>query len=442
MRRRGAWLLALFGAFGSTLRAQDDPTALFEQLAAQDGRARSEAYRTLSRTRPPELLDWLRSHVDGLPATSRQLVCNLLRGYPQSQRQPLDEHLMRSKYGLLRVVGAAGELARLARSGDDRARLAATAVLADGLRTCASGELGTALSFVPEPCDLQVLAALRDHMQPDLKAGLAGQLLRRVGPLIGADEASLAAVRRLLDAKDRGVRAAALACLCRFEAEPVVPLVELLREHADVVGPVRVQLEGAPHLDARLVEALATRLGTSSSPHELRQLAQLLARHAVPRVVGALADVLERGADKLHAAAAAELQRLQTELSPAQLQQLLSAPSPYARIVAADGLRRRDDRTGLDALLATAAAAGRHRAEAARALGGFRARSAVPVLLDMLDDADVEVRRRAWDALQKTWVALFPFRRFDFATIAYDPEAAERRAGIAALRAFWQQATS
>jgi HEAT repeat protein len=100
-----------------------------------------------------------------------------------------------------------------------------------------------------------------------------------------------------------------------------------------------------------------------------------------------------------------------------------------------------DDPSGLPVVIALLPRArGAKRAEAARVLGGFRSRQAVPPLLDLLDDPELAVRQAAWTGLQEIWRDLLPYRRFDFARCGYDPSASARAPGIAALRAFWERA--
>ncbi len=75
-----------------------------------------------------------------------------------------------------------------------------------------------------------------------------------------------------------------------------------------------------------------------------------------------------------------------------------------------------------------------------RALGQFRVRAALPPLLDALADDDAQVRRDAFTGVARLLPALFPYRRFDMRAAGYQPDAApaQRAAGLAALRAWWQ----
>ena len=64
----------------------------------------------------------------------------------------------------------------------------------------------------------------------------------------------------------------------------------------------------------------------------------------------------------------------------------------------------------------------------------------MPVLLSVLDDADMQVRVVAWEGVQSTMRGLFPSRRFDFGGLGYDPRANSRAAALAQLRSWWAAA--
>ena len=416
-----------------------DPAALVEELGSSDMRKRLDAYRKLQRLRPTNLPQLLESCMDDLPHHGRQLASNLLRSVPGDARRRLDERLADSADPYLKAMGAAGLIRLHDRTGDRSGRRGALEAMAAAVRTCDAGnELPAVLQELGAVRDAVVLDALVARLKPDVSGHLLGQLLMRLwdSPHGGATEA---AVRKLAEAQDRRVRAVALAFLAREHDDAVEGLVELLEQHEDLLASVASQLEGSRRLNERLVEALLGLFESLRSPHDLTRLVRLLSGQPSSRIAGALGPLIDHEDDKLRDAALKAMAALPGGLSDKDAQKLLQSSSPLAHVVAADSLRRRDDRSGLDVVLRAANTAGAHRAEAARVLGEFRSREAIPVLLGLLDDADAGVRSRAWIGLQQTLRSLYPFRRFDFATAGYDPAASDRSAGISVLRRYWQQ---
>ncbi|MBM4063993.1 MAG: HEAT repeat domain-containing protein, partial [Planctomycetes bacterium] len=173
------------------------------------------------------------------------------------------------------------------------------------------------------------------------------------------------------------------------------------------------------------------------SKYKVARLAALLRAQAPERAARVLRDLLAGGSADLRAAALEALAALPGGLDQKTLHRLLRDGDPGLQIVAAATLRRMDDPSGLPVLLELVARTGGHRAEAVEALGGFCTREVVEPLLNALDDGDVLVRERAWDALYAVLGSLFPYRHFDFPKCGYDPNAASRQAGIAQLRAWW-----
>lgn len=435
------WVIAI--ALATSIHAQSsdertDTAGLIERLGAENARDRNHAYRQLQRERPADLPQVLEARLEALPHHGRQLASNLLRNLSIEQRRHLDQRLIESDHPYVRAIGAAGRIRLCQQTGDQVEHARAIEAMASAVRACdVRVELGAILQELGAAPDALVVDALVGRLSPDLSSSLVGQILQRLQPS-QEDQAIESAVRALSTSEDRRVRAIALAFLVRAHRDAVEPLIELIEKHTDTLQPAMTQLQGAARLDPRLLEALLRRFPTLRSPQELTQLTRLLAPGSASRVARQLAALVDDDDSRMADGAATQLSRLARSLSDETARELLASPAPLARVLAADCLRRRDDRSGLPAVLDAASTAGSHRAETARVLGEFRSREAVPVLLGLMDDANVKVRSHAWTAVQKTLQSLYPFRRFDFSTVDYDPNALDRSAAMATLRRYWK----
>jgi HEAT repeat protein len=202
---------------------------------------------------------------------------------------------------------------------------------------------------------------------------------------------------------------------------------------------VRSFLDRATRLDPAVVDAIAAAL-QAARPFDVGPTATLLQRHAPDKAVAALRALLAGNNAELRGPALEALAAIPGALDQKQLKELLDSADVSQQLAAAATLRRMDDPSGLPVVIALLPRARARKAEAARVLGDFRSRQAVPPLLDLLDDQDLAVRQAAWTGLQEIWRALLPYRRFDFTRCGYDPAAPARAAGIAALRAWWDRA--
>lgn len=405
------------------------------QLGSKDHGPRNAAYRELMRDRSPRIPALIGKQIGSFPQISQQLACNLLRNHPLDDARGVYRDMLAAKNAYLRVVAAA----RLLGGGPKAAvRKRHMQTLLEGLASCGNGRKMAALDACRSVPGDEVLAAMRDWLQPKqpqhIVVGVLRELLRRERD---ATEATTAAAVRLCEAAEARVAGAAHAYLLRRGGEHGKRLAELCDKEPAVFWTVRDLLPKAGSRSKEVVEVMVAALRKPRSERDVNQLAQLMKSGSQAELGGVLRELLGHDKDDIRAAALKQLSTLPGGLKHADLVQLLKTGAVAARLVAADTLRRRDDPVGLDAVLASVDKAGKHKAEAMRVLGRFRARKAIPVLLDALADKDLGVRVAAWDGLKFTMNGLFPYRRFDFRGLDYDPRGQGRAAAIAQLRQWW-----
>ena len=149
--------------------------------------------------------------------------------------------------------------------------------------------------------------------------------------------------------------------------------------------------------------------------------------------------LLESDDVQVSKAAFDSLMQMGTGLDAKYLRSLLASARPQLAIAAADALRRLDDHAGLSKLIELAKRPGKDRPVAVEALGKFRARRAVPTLIDLLEDKDQNIRSRAQRGLQRILRGMFPYRALDLAATGYRSGGgtAPRREAVAKIRSWW-----
>lgn len=430
------WLAPLLLA--GAVVAQADPAPLVDRLAGDDHGARFAAFRELQNDRSGKLVPLLVARLPAMPFEGQRLAMSLLDAQPaESLREPM-ARLCRSEAMFVRARAAAWLANHVGPAGDPKIRARAVADFAEGLRGCSPIEIGDLVhrlhALREEPC----FAAARSHLRPDAPTHVVANVLstlRRCEPQPSA--ATLAAAAALVDAKQPGVRAVALACLAETDAARVAPLAALLQAQPELVWSIEDLLAAHPRLAEPLVDALVVALAKPRSKHDLGRIARMVGRDAPDKARTALRDHLADKDAELRAAAVAELAALPGGLDDKDLRDLLADPLASSRLVAAEALRRRDDHAGLPAVIELARQPSADRLAAVRALAAFRDRRAAPPLLDLLADGDGAVREAAYQGVQQLWPALFPYRRFDFASLGFDARQQANPAAVATLRAWW-----
>ncbi len=430
------WLAPLLLA--GAVAAQADAAPLVDRLAGNDLAARHAAFRELQNDRSGKLVPLLVARLPVMPHDGQRLALNLLDGQPaDALREPMAK-LGKSDSPFVRARAAAWLAAHVGPAGDPKARARHVADFAEGLRACAPAETGDLVHRLHALRDVACFAAARSHLRPDAPTHIVVAVLstlRRCEPQPAA--ATIAAAATLADAKERGVRAAALAYLAEFEPGRVAPLAELLAAHPASLWSIEDLLDQHPKLAAPLVDAVIAALAAPRSKHDVERLARMAARDAPDKVRTALRELLAGKDGEVRAAALAQLATMPGGLDDEDLREMLVAPVAASRLVAAEAMRRRDDHGGLPAVVELAKQPSADRLRAVRALAEFRDRRASAALLDLLDDGDGMVREAAYQGLQRLWPELFPYRRFDFASLGFDARPQANPAAVAALRQWW-----
>lgn len=427
MTRTAPFVAAL--AFALASAAGQDIAALVTQLGSADSNQRHQAYQELQRRRAPEMVPLLGKQLPGFPPHGQQLGIYLLQGQPIEQTRPVFQQLVAAEAPFLRVAAAA----MLVRNGD----AALVPTLVQALAAMPVAERSSALGMLWNINEPRVVAAIRGYLQPGANGGLVNTALQHLIRMEqGRSEATKAAVLPLAAATDSAVRAAALAFLVAGDASHAKALAQLLQDEPDRFWQIRQLLDGVDKLPTVLVPVIAHALANVRSRYEIGPTATLLQRQAPGEAASALRKLLLHTDAELRAGALEALVSIPGGLDQKQLRELLHGDAIEQRLVAADVLRRMDDPSGLPVVLELLPRAGQKKAEATRVLAKFRSRQVVPPLLDLLLDADLQVRNAAWNGLQEALRELLPYRRFAFDQCGYDSQKPDPVA-VQRLRDFW-----
>ena len=430
-----AWILCSAPALAQTPKHQS-LAEWVTQLGSKDHRPRQEAYRELMREPSPRIIPLLGEQIESFAASSQTMACNLLRRLPFAQTRDLYKRLLDAKDPYLRAASAARCWQEAGSKVADRKR--PLRVLLGALAECPDGRKMSMVHATSQVVDEAVFVELRKWLQPKkathIVTGVLRELLRRER---GVSVATSTAVKLLLASEEPRVLGAAHAYLLREDEAHEKRLAELSRKEPAVFWTVRDLLPtDGKHSDA-IVSVIVAALLAPRSDRDVNQLAQMLKKHSAAPLGKALRELIGHDKDDIRTAALKQLSTLNGGLQAGDLKELLRSKAVIARLIAADTMRRRDDKSGLEIVLAAVPDAKKHKAEAARVLGRFRSRQAMPVLLDLLDDADEQARVAAWQGVQETMRSLFPYRNFAFDKAGYEPRASSRAAGIQVMRAWW-----
>lgn len=414
------------------LAAQDDIAALVERLGSDEPSARSAAYNELQRRRSPEVVPLLGKRLAAFPLAGQSLGVYLLQQYAIDDTRAVYHRLLDQPSTLLRAAAAAA-LYR-AGEGDALAPLCAAVTAATGQ------ELDLVLNRLFGIDAPPLVAAVRAKVREGTPASAIETALYQLLTMQkGRDDATARAAEALLASTDLTIQAAAAAYLVAAGNGQHAPvLAAALRQQPSLLPSLQRFLQRAAHLDPVVLDVLAERLAAAKSQYDIQVPARILQQHAPGKAIAALQQLLRSDDDTLRTAALEAISAIPGAMEPKLLREMLASGNGKAVLLAAEALRRIDDTSGFDAVLALVRDQAL-RAEAVRVLGGFRRREAVPPLLDALADADAVVRRNGWFALQNLLPDLFPYRRFDLNGCGYAPDAAPaaRAAGLAVLRAWW-----
>jgi HEAT repeat protein len=437
-RPKGLAVGVFVAVLASTVTAQGDVAGLVAQLGDQTNYTkRYAAYRELLAKKPPSALPLLAKALPGYALSSQSLGVSLLQSYPRNKSQPILRKLLKSKSAFLEL----GAAAVLYQTGDK----STVDHIVHGLESSASAsETSMMLGRIYTVRDARVAAAVRKLLEPVPPSATLDAVLRYLN--YSRDPDGPVAVKKLLsssdlDADNRAVCAAYL--LARGEASAAKELAVAL-ESGEVQRFTRLNrfLSQAPHLDNDILAAILKFVEDSSDTTQVTYALKILGKHRYRQAMRVIREMLESDEPRISKAAFDALLLMGDELKPKSLRKLLDPDRPDLCIVAADALRRLDDMSGLEPLLAVVNKGGSTKSDAVQALGKFRVRAAVRPLIEALNDSNSTVRQRAFQGLGTVLRALFPYRRLDLASTGYgsNRSAAKRREAAAKILAWWESA--
>lgn len=427
-------------------RAQDVED-LVRQLGDADGRTRHDAYRKLRQTRPAAAPPLLVKALPGYPLAAKDLGMSLLGLYPSRALQPLMMALAKEPSPYLKLCAATWLQTRrhALRSPDVELRIVEALGAAESPR-----EVQMMLDRVAPVRTARVAGAVLDRAKrgeglPVLDAALRHLMVCRYVPAVSGVREMLRGAKR--NPEERAVCLAflvAMGSVAKVEARGVEKADNeaLARAILESKNLARLEhyLRGVSELSRPVLSALLEFASTKTG-REVVVAVKLLSRHPYSAALPKLRELIEHEDDQVSKAAFDALMKLSGQLDAKLLRGLLSSRKPRLVTVAADALRRLDDDAGLPRLVALAGVKDdKARREVIEAIGKFRDRRAVPILISALDDSDASIRRSAQSGLQRILRGLLPYRRLDFRAAGYEVKApvATRRAAVAQIRHWWK----
>jgi HEAT repeat protein len=431
-----AALLLLVAPARSVRAADESPEALVTALGGDNAQTRSDAYRVLVAKRPPEALPLLAKQLPNDGIEAQDFGVAIVAGYPAALTRPVYERWVALGVPLLKAVAGAA----LVRAGDMKGMEAVVSVFER--RDMDPSLFALCLSHVGTLRDAALSRALRPFVVADAPATVLGPVLSHLA--VENDGEARVLARRLLAAPSAVAKAMGAAYLLRVGEESVGGVL------ADALASsefsyaaflaLHPMLADAKRLPAPVVDALLAIVETAREGWYLPFVINLLGDPTYTKAVPTLRALLDKEERVVANAAFEALSKIPGGMTVESVQALLTGGDETRRIAAAEALRRADDLSGLSALIDVLKNGKTARADAARALAGFRVRGAVEPLLDALADPDAVVRANADSSLQTLLTALFPYRRVDLASTGYVPSAtpAANADAIKKIRGWYQ----
>ncbi len=456
--RCGLVLLVLAGAGW----AKSDFKALAAQL--KDPKARVAAYRELRAAKDPAAIGPVRRVIEELPDSQRHWGLSVLDVYPADLARRAFRPLLRSPSPFTRLFAAEA----LHRRGVPNMGRTIHAVLrAPDMHARQKRLMLARLRYGRLPRYRPLIETVRGFLSATEPVPViydAAQILQAIDD----DGAVKPAVALLKDPRP-GARACAAALLVHLGfSEHVKTIATILRSGKlnYELTYVATLLRGLDAVPLEIRKALRELLGRDLAPAILRRLIYWVSRikdrdampalrkllkHKDPGIRKTAAKILLNFAGRGSAGGTAVPKSLEAEDAAALADMLrkkdrkgvrkwLHDKSTARRLLAADALRRMDDESGLQTILAILAdKKSEERAVAAKLLAGFRRPDVVAPLLDALADQDAAVRSSAYLALGVVWNALFPQRVLRMRTTRYLPHEppAKSAPAVARIRAWW-----
>ena len=201
-------------------------------------------------------------------------------------------------------------------------------------------------------------------------------------------------------------------------------------------------LDKAPKLGRQVLDAIleVVKDGTTRS-YQLSSALRILGKHGGGRALRVIRKLIKHKNIRVATAAADAMTAIGGSLNTGTLHRMLAEDKDDIALMAADLLRKLDDRSGLPKVLEILQRDGSKKAEAVRILGGFRVQAAVRPLIDALMDKNLTIRSTAFLALSRVLRSIFPYRRIMLAKTGYaaSRSLAVRKAAVETILAWWQK---
>jgi HEAT repeat protein len=409
---------------------------LVAELGGEDANRRSQAMTELRDRQDPKAIPLLVAALPGYEHMGQYYGVLVLEAYPQKLAEPALRALVTSEPPYLRLAAATA----VYRYGDPRT--VPVIVKALTLPDVPPDIRMYMLNRLYSIGDPKILDAVRSLVVPGAEVTVIGAAMNLLGNV--PDDASRTMAANLLADPRPGVRAMALALLYRMgEEHRAVEIAAVLRSgevEYDEFIRVRSLLYPMTRMSAEILDAVLSLLETETDTNTLSQGIGLLEKFRHRKAIPVLTKLLAHQNRMVSKAAFEALSALGGGLDAGALYPLLESEDLDRRLMAADALRRMDDPAGFPALVAILASGqNQQRADAAKALGGFRTAEAVEPLLAALVDDYPTTRMYAETSLLQVLRALYPYKRFDLATTGYqrDGSPAAREAAVEKIREWW-----
>ena len=437
---RAITLLALLGlllaALAGTVQAKESLQDLVRDLGGKDGKARGVAYRELCARRDPAALPILRKALPAWNHTAQYYGVLIIGRYPPRTARRTWRILLEAEAPFVRLWAATA----LLRQGDEDATETIVAAL-------------TAPDIVPSTRVLmlrrlgwrlhpRVLEGVRALLKPAHDKTVLVQVFhilyrerdRKAAPFLG---------RLLRDARP-GVKAIAATLLYDLgQTARAKELAVCLRggiAYAEFTLVARI-LSANRRVTDEILDAATERLAEETNVTLITQQMTFLGRfrHAKARPV--LRKLIQHKTESVARAAFDLLVEMSGPVREDTLKPLLDGDDVERKLWAAEALRRRDDLTGIGAVLDVLRSGNvPQRAAAAGMLADYvEDRTVEPLLSAMLDD-HMDVRAAAFKSLSTLLWRLFPYRWFDLPGTGYTARAdvATREKAVTVIRKWWE----
>ncbi len=451
----------------AAIAAETPLTELVEQLGSDEHNERYQAYLALRRRADPKTPALLATRLPEFPIACHYYGVLILDGFDDKRVEKPLRKLLKCPSPYLRVCAA---LQLHGRGAKGMAKTMARELTAEELPPEIWLKIMKRLRGGRVPKDASVMRALLDP----IVVGSDSAAIREIAAVMNDADARAAVptFEALLEDERAGTRAVAAAFLrargqdrdadlaaalrgTELASGDVYMLDQILtRRDAAPVPPIVVEaliVASRAEANSSALRAIVQVLGQLSDESALPRLRELTAHkhksiakaaaRAIEKLSGTKTGTSSSATSSLEPTDTVALTKMTQERDQAALGAWLHDGDSKRRLAAADALRRMDDHSGLDVVLAECTSTEvTDRREAVRAAGQFRVDAAVETLITAMLDEDSTVRNYARSGLNATLLTLLPHRGFRL-TARGEPDTPESRTKhVARLRAWWPKA--